>query len=103
MYAIVSIAGVQVKASPEEILDVPRLAAEPGGTVEFKDVLLVCDGAQVAVGRPHVPGASLTAVVLEHRRGPKVIVATYRRRKDSKRKKGHRQDFTRLRVTGIKH
>jgi large subunit ribosomal protein L21 len=103
MYAIVSIAGVQVKASPEEILDVPRLAAEPGGTVEFKDVLLVSDGSQVTVGQPHVAGASLTAVVLEHRRGPKVIVGTFRRRKDSKKKKGHRQDFTRLRVTGIKH
>lgn len=103
MYAIVSIAGVQVKASPEEVLDVPRLDAAPGGTVEFKDVLLVADGAQITVGQPHVPGASLTAVVLEHRRGPKIVVGTFRRRKDSKRKKGHRQDFTRVRVTGIKH
>jgi large subunit ribosomal protein L21 len=103
MYVIVNIAGVQVKASPEEILDVPRLAAEPGGTVEFAEVLLVADGQRVTVGQPHVAGAKLTAVVLEHRRGPKVIVGTFKRRKDERKKKGHRQDFTRLRVTGIQH
>ncbi len=103
MYAIVNIAGVQVKASPEEILDVPRLAAEPGGTVEFHEVLLVADGSQVTVGQPHVTGASLTAVVLEHRRGPKIVVGTFKRRKDERKKKGHRQDFTRVRVAGIKH
>jgi large subunit ribosomal protein L21 len=103
MYAIVSIAGVQVKASPEEILDLPLQAAKPGDTLEFKDVLLVSDGAQVTAGQPYLPGASLTAVVIEHRRGPKIIVGTFRRRKDSKKKKGHRQDFTRVRVTGIKH
>jgi large subunit ribosomal protein L21 len=103
MYAIVNIAGVQVKASPEEILDVPRLAAEPGGTVEFDDVLLVSDGSQVTIGQPHVAGARLTAVVLEHRRGPKIVVGTFKRRKDERKKKGHRQDFTRVRVTGIQH
>ena len=103
MYAIVNIAGVQVKASPEEILDVPRLAAEPGGTVEFHEVLLVSDGSKIAVGQPHVAGASLTAVVLEHRRGPKIVIGTFKRRKDERKKKGHRQDFTRVRVTGIQH
>jgi large subunit ribosomal protein L21 len=101
MYAIVTIAGVQVKASPDEILDVPRLNSEPGATVKFGDVLLVADGDQITVGRPTVPNFSLTAVVLEHRRGPKIIVGTFRRRKDSRKKKGHRTDFTRLRVTGI--
>ena len=101
MYAIVNIAGVQVKASPDEILDVPRLASEPGETVQFGEVLLVADGEDVTIGRPTLANASLTAVVLEHRRGPKVIVGTFRRRKDSRKKKGHRTDYTRLRVTGI--
>src|SRR5262249_13025978 len=101
MYAIVAIAGVQMKASPDEVLDVPRLAAEPGGTVTFDQVLLVSDGDQVTVGSPIVPNASLTAVVLEHRRGPKVIVGTFKRRKDNRKRKGHRTDFTRVRVTGI--
>jgi large subunit ribosomal protein L21 len=103
MYAIVSIGGVQVKASPEEVLDVPRLDAEPGGVVEFHDVLLVADGSRVLVGQPHVAGASLAAVVLEHRRGPKVIVGTFKRRKGFRKKNGHRQDFTRVRVTEIRH
>lgn len=101
MYAIVNIAGVQVKASPDEVLDVPRLATEPGGTLEFREVLLVSDGGKVTLGRPHVANALVTATVVEHRRGPKVIVGTFKKRKDSRKKKGHRQDFTRLRVTGI--
>lgn len=101
MYAIVSIAGVQVKASPEEIVDVPLLQAEAGESVEFKEVLLVNDGSSVRIGQPHIPNAAITAEVLEHRRGPKVVVGTFKRRKDFRKKKGHRQSYTRLRVTGI--
>jgi large subunit ribosomal protein L21 len=101
MYAIVNIAGVQVKASPEEVVDVPLLEAEAGESVEFREVLLVNDGSSVRIGQPHVPNAAITAEVLEHRRGPKVVVGTFKRRKDFRRKKGHRQSYTRLRVTGI--
>jgi large subunit ribosomal protein L21 len=101
MYAIVNIAGVQVKASPEEIVDVPLLQAEAGALVEFTEVLLVNDGSSVRIGQPHVPNAAITAEVLEHRRGPKIVVGTYKRRKDFRKKNGHRQSFTRLRVTGI--
>ena len=101
MYAIVSIAGVQIKASPEDVVDVPLLSAEAGETLEFHEVLLVNDGNSVRVGQPHVPNAALTAEVIEHRRGPKVIVGTFKRRKDFRKKNGHRQSFTRLRVIGI--
>ena len=101
MYAIVQIAGVQVKAAPEAILDVPLLPAEVGQKLEFSDVLLLSDGENITVGQPHVPNAAVAAEVLEHRRGPKILVGTFKRRKDSRKKKGHRQDFTRIRVTGI--
>lgn len=101
MYAIVQIAGVQVKASPEAILDVPLLPAEVGAKLEFPDVLLLSDGDKITVGQPHVAGAAVAAEVLEHRRGPKIVVGTFKRRKDFRKKKGHRQDFTRIRVTGI--
>ncbi len=101
MYAIVQIAGVQVKAAPEAILDVPLLPAEVGARLEFSDVLLVSDGGTVHVGQPRVPNAKVSAEVIEHRRGPKIVVGTFKRRKDSRKKKGHRQDFTRLRVTSI--
>ena len=101
MYAIVQIAGVQMKAAPEVILDVPLLPAEVGEKLEFPDVLLLSDGENITVGQPRVPNAAVSAEVLEHRRGPKIVVGTFKRRKDFRKKKGHRQDFTRIRVIGI--
>lgn len=101
MYAIVSIAGVQVKATPEDVLDVPRLNAEPGAELKFDQVLLVADGDQITVGRPVVANAAIAAVVVEHRRGPKIVIGKFKRRKDYRLRKGHRVDFTRIRVTGI--
>ena len=102
MYAIVTIAGVQMRATPEAVLDVPLLDAQPGATVTFDQVLLLADGDKITVGQPVVAKAAITAVVLEHRRGPKIIIGKYKRRKDYRLRKGHRQDFTRLRVTDIK-
>ena len=101
MYAIVNVAGVQVKAAPNDVLEVPRLNAEPGASLEFGEVLLLADGDKVTLGRPHVAKAMVTAKVLEHGRGKKIIVAVFKRRKDFRKKKGHRQDFTRIQVTGI--
>jgi len=59
------------------------------------------DGENITVGQPRVPNAAVSAEVLEHRRGPKIVVGTFKRRKDFRKKKGHRQDFTRIRVIGI--
>ena len=101
MYAIVNIAGVQVKASPDDLLDVPLLEGEKGAAIEFTEILLVNDGTQIRVGQPHVPGATLKAEIVEHLRGPKIIVGTFKKRKDFRKKNGHRQSYTRLRVTGI--
>lgn len=101
MYAIVSIAGVQMRATPEGILDVPLLDAKPGAELKFDQVLLLADGDQITVGQPVVAKATVAAVVLQHLRGPKIIIGKYKRRKDYRLRKGHRVDFTRIRVTGI--
>ena len=101
MYAIVNINGIQTRVEPESEIEVARLTGEPGATLTFDQVLLVADGDSIAVGQPYVKGASLTAEVLEHFRGPKVQIFRYKRRNDYRKRRGHRDDLTRLRVTGI--
>ncbi len=102
MYAIVNINGIQTKVEPEAVIEVPRLKGEPGATLEFDQVLLVADGDQIAVGRPFVPGAVATAEVVDHFRGKKLRIFKYKRRHDYRRRRGHRDSLTRIRVTGIK-
>ena len=101
MYAIVHISGVQAKVTPDEVLDVPRLVGEPGSSLKFDHVLLVGDGDKIAVGRPTVKGASVSAEILEHRRGEKLKIFKFKRRREYRRRRGHRDELTRIRVTGI--
>ncbi|TMQ72410.1 MAG: 50S ribosomal protein L21 [Candidatus Eisenbacteria bacterium] len=101
MYAIVNINGMQTKVSPDETLDLPRLSGEPGKKVSFDQVLMVCDGDTITLGKPFLKGASLTVEVLEHLRGPKLRVFKFKRRRDYRRRIGHRDALTRVRVTGI--
>jgi large subunit ribosomal protein L21 len=102
MYAIVNINGNQTKVAPDETLDLPRMAGEPGNKVSFDQVLMVCDGDTITVGSPYLKGASLTVEVLEHLRGPKLRVFKFKRRREYRRRIGHRDSLTRVRVTGIK-
>ncbi len=102
MYAIVSINGIQTRVSPDAVVDVPRLSGDPGASLTFDQVLLVADGDRIAVGRPFVQGASLVAEVVEHFRGPKLRIFKFKRRRDYRRRRGHRDEVTRLRVTSIK-
>lgn len=101
MYAVFRTGGKQFRAAPGESLRVPNLTAEPGETVEFADVLLVADGDDLKVGRPVVDGASVTASVVGHGREKKIIVFKRKRRKNFRRKQGHRQGYTEIRVEGI--
>lgn len=101
MYAIVNINGIQTRVEPDAVLDVARLSGEPGSRLTFDQVLLVSDGDTITVGRPYVKGASLTAEVVDHRRGKKIRIFKYKRRKDYRRRRGYRDDLTRIRVTGI--
>ena len=102
MYAIVHISGVQTKVTPDEILDVPRLAGEPGASLKFDQVLLVGDGDKISVGQPTVKGASVSAEIVEHRRGVKVKIFKFKRRREYRRRRGYRDELTRIRVTAIK-
>jgi large subunit ribosomal protein L21 len=102
VYAIVSINGNQTRVSPDETLELPRISAEPGKKLQFGQVLMVCDGDTITVGNPFLSGASLTIEVLEHFRGPKLRVFKFKRRREYRRRIGHRDALTRVRVTGIK-
>lgn len=101
MFAVIRTGGKQYRVSPKAVLKVEKLAAEPGSSVTFSEVLAVGEGESVVLGTPNVAGASVTATVLEQARLPKVIVFKKRRRKNSRRKHGHRQHVTVLRITGI--
>ncbi len=100
MRAVVEIAAQQYLVEPGQEVVVPHLQAEPGSTVEFRRILLVEDGSSVQIGTPYVDGC-VHGEVLEHGKGAKVIVFKKKRRKGYKRLKGHRQLYTRIRVTRI--
>lgn len=101
MYAIVNINGVQTRVTPDEVVEVPRLAGDPGAKLTFEQVLLVGDGDSISVGKPYLSGASLQVEVVEHLRGPKLKIFKFKRRHDYRRRRGHRDERTRLRVTAI--
>ena len=101
MYAVVRVAGFQYLAREGDTLTVPRLEAEPGSEVKLEEVLFLRDGDQAIVGRPTVAGSYVAARVLEHDRARKVMIGKFRRRENYRRKKGHRQDQTRVQVTAI--
>ncbi|NPA55996.1 MAG: 50S ribosomal protein L21 [Epsilonproteobacteria bacterium] len=100
MYAIVKNGGKQYKVQEGDILLFDRLDAEPKSEIEL-DVLLIDNDTDVKIGTPTVEGAKVKAEVINHGRGQKVIIFKKRRRKDSKRKRGFRRDFTRVRITKI--
>ena len=100
-YAIVDISGEQCKLTPDTLLRVPKLEAEVGAEVSLDRVLLWSDGKKVHIGRPFVEGKTVQAEVVRHGRAAKVIVFKKKRRKDYKRTKGHRQDFTVVKIDSI--
>jgi large subunit ribosomal protein L21 len=100
MFAVIKTGGKQYRVVAEDLLRVDRLDAEPGTVVEFGEVLVV-GGESPVLGTPTVAGATVGAEVLEHLRGPKVIAFKKRRRKNSRRKRGHRQQFSLVRITEI--
>ena len=102
MYAIVDIAGQQFKVEKEKKIYVHRLPANEGDAVEFEKVLLIDNGEKkIKVGAPVIKGAKVTAKVLSHVKGDKVIVFKKKRRKGYKVKNGHRQQFTQIQIESI--
>ncbi len=100
MFAVIKTGGKQYKVSRNDIITIEKLHAEAGDTVAFETVLLV-GGETTVIGTPTVKGATVAGSVVEQARGPKVISFFKRRRQNSKRKKGHRQDLTVVRITDI--
>jgi large subunit ribosomal protein L21 len=100
MFAVFKTGGKQYRAAADDVLEVAKIEGKPGDIVEFGEVLVV-GGDDVTLGKPSVAGATVAAEVLEQGRGPKIIAFKKRRRKNSRRKRGHRQEFTRIRITEI--
>ena len=100
MFAVFKTGGKQYRVAAEDVLKVAKLKGEPGEIVEFGEVLVV-GGDSVTLGAPTVAGAMVAAEVLDHARGPKIIAFKKRRRKNSRRKRGFREEFTLIRITEI--
>jgi len=101
MFAVIKTGGKQYKVAENDVITVERLEGEAGATVSLDQVLLVAEGEKVTVGAPVVAGATVTAEIVGQARGPKLIVFKKRRRQNSRRKNGHRQDLTVLKITTI--
>jgi large subunit ribosomal protein L21 len=100
MFAVFKTGGKQYRVAAEDVLKVDKVKGEPGEIVEFGEVLVV-GGDAVTLGAPTIAGATVAAEVLDQTRGAKIIAFKKRRRKNSRRKRGHRQEFTLLRITEI--
>lgn len=101
MYAVIKTGGKQYRVSKDDVVTIERVPGDAGVKVEFNQVLMVGLGASVTIGAPIVAGAKVIAELVEHSRGPKLITFKKRRRKNSRRKRGHRQDLSVVRITDI--
>ncbi|MAH04793.1 MAG: 50S ribosomal protein L21 [Pseudomonadota bacterium] len=102
MYAVIKTGGKQYKVQKDDVIRVEKLDAEAGKSITLDQVLMLNDGKKSTIGAPVVAGAKVTAEVLEQTRGEKVIVFKKKRRQNYRRKKGHRQDLTVLKIKDIK-
>ncbi|MCF8475463.1 MAG: 50S ribosomal protein L21 [Pseudolabrys sp.] len=100
MFAVIKAGGKQYRVTAEDVIRIDRVAAEPGSVIEFGEVLLL-GGDLPIVGAPTIAGATVAGEVVQHTRGDKVIAFKKRRRKNSRRKRGFRHDFSMIRITEI--
>ncbi len=101
-YAIFKAAGQQFRGGKGDTLHIPLLTGEPGSKVIFDEVLLSSDGEKVRAGKPTVKGAKVTAEIVRHGKGEKIVVFKFKRRKNYRRKTGHRQQFTEIKITSLR-
>lgn len=101
MFAVIKTGGKQYKVAKDDVIEVEKLPGAAGASVELGDVLMLSDGGKVVVGSPLLKGAKVSAEVVEQTRGDKIIVFKKKRRKNYRRKKGHRQDLTVIKITAI--
>jgi len=101
MYALVEILGKQYKAEKDSILKIDKVDAENGSLLEFDSVLLLNNDGKVKVGTPYVKGVKVSTTVEDHQKGKKVTIIKFKRRKGYRRKQGHRQNYTFVKVNEI--
>ena len=101
MYAVIQTGGKQYRVAEGETLRVEKLPASPGDKLSFSPLLFADDGGNVQIGRPNISGIKVEAEVLEEGRGKKIVIFKYKRRKSYRRKTGHRQPFTALKIVSI--
>lgn len=100
-YAVIETGGKQYRVESNSILQVERLPVDPGSQIDLDRVLAMSDGDSLQVGAPYVDGAIVRAIVMEHLQGPKVVSFKYKRRKGYRRKQGHRQELTKLKIQAL--
>jgi large subunit ribosomal protein L21 len=101
MFAVIKTGGKQYRVAAEDEITIMTIPGEPGDDVTFGNVLMVSRDGVTELGAPYLGGTSVAGKIVEHARGPKVIAFKKRRRKNSRRKRGHRQDLTVVRITDI--
>jgi large subunit ribosomal protein L21 len=101
MYAVIKTGGKQYRVKQGDTIKVEKITADEGADIKLSDVLLVANGEDVKVGTPLVAGASVSATVKSHGRGPKIKIIKFKRRKHYRKQMGHRQGYTELAITGI--
>lgn len=101
MFAVIKTGGKQYRVAADDTITVMYLAGEKGDKVSFGEVLAFADGSETKIGAPFLDGVSVSGEIVEQTRGKKVIAFKKRRRKHSERKRGHRQDLTVVRITGL--
>ena len=101
MFAVIKTGGKQYRVAPTNVLAVDRLDGAAGDAVAFNEVLMVGDDAGTTLGAPLVAGATVSAEIVDHKRTPTILVFKKRRRQNSKRRRGHRQSLTLVKITGI--
>ncbi|MFJ5488003.1 50S ribosomal protein L21 [Hansschlegelia beijingensis] len=101
MFAVIKTGGKQHRVVADDVLTVGKLDGDVGSKITFGEVLAIGSGDDIMIGAPLVSGASVAAEIVEHARGPKVIAFKKRRRQNSKRKRGHRQDYTIVKIVSL--
>lgn len=101
MYAVIATGGKQHKVQENDVLSVERIPGEAGAKIEFTEVLAMGEGADLKIGAPTIEGAKVQAEIVEQFRGPKLIAFKMKRRKGSRKRKGHRQELTKVKILAI--
>ena len=101
MYAVISAGGKQYKVSEKDVIDIERVDGDSGSAITFPDVLAVGEGAKIDIGTPLLDSAKVEATIVEHFRGKKLVAFKMKKRKSYRRKVGHRQELTRVRIEKI--